>query len=78
MRNAKVYPRAGIVSTHNPLINCYSCWYLGKLKDKDSYSSLEFKRGIDLVLEKLIDNSEVTWTYFKDTVTSVANIDSRP
>jgi len=44
------------------------------LKDKDSYSSLEFRTGVELTLEKLIehrsaDNPEVKWTDFKETVT---------
>ena len=38
---------------------------------------MEFRTGVDLALEKLIehrsaDNPEVTWTDFKETVTSVA------
>ena len=30
-------------------------WNLEKLKDKDSYSSLEFRTGVELALEKLIE-----------------------
>ena len=54
------------------------------MKDKDSYSSLEFRTGVDLALEKLIehrsaDNPEVKWTSFKETVTYVSSYrDSRP
>ena len=52
-------------------------WNLEKLKDKDSYSSLEFRTGVNLALEKLIehrpaDNPEVKWIDFKGTVTLVA------
>ena len=48
-----------------------------KWKGKDSYSSRDFRIGVELSLEKLIehrsaDNPEVKWTDFKETVTSVA------
>jgi len=31
-------------------------WSLEKLKDKDSYCSLEFRTGVELALEKLIEH----------------------
>ena len=89
MRNAKVYPGADVDSDHNPVVATVAVnlkrilrvknrvkWKLEKLKDIDSYS-LEFRTGVDLALQKLIehrsaDNPEVKWTDFKETVTSVA------
>jgi len=52
-------------------------WSLEKLKDKDSYCSLEFRTGVELALEKLIEhrsaaNPQVKWTDFKETVILVA------
>ena len=52
-------------------------WNLEKLKDKDSYSTLEFSTGVELALENLIehgsaDKPEVKWTDFKETVMLVA------
>jgi len=51
-------------------------WNFEKLKESNSYSSLEFRTGVNLALEKLIehrlaDNPEVKWTDFKETSTSV-------
>ena len=48
-----------------------------KLKESNNYSSLEFRTGVNLALEKLIehrsaDNPEVKWTDFKETSPSVA------
>ena len=85
MRDAEVYPGADVDSDHNPVVATVAMklrkrlrakyrvkWNLGKLKDKDSYCSLEFRTGVDLALEKLIehrsaDNPEIKWTDFKET-----------
>jgi len=89
VRNANVYPGADVDSDHNPVIAAVAVklkrtltvenrvkWNLEKLKDKDNCSSLAFRIGVDLALEKLIkdrlaDNPEVKWTDFKETVMSV-------
>jgi len=68
VRNVKVYPGVDVDSEHNPVVARVAVklkrilraknrvkWNLGKLKDKDSYSSLEFRRGVDLAIEKLIE-----------------------
>ena len=69
MRNAKVYPGADVDCDHNPVVATVAVklkrilrakngvkWNLGKLKDKDSYSLLEFRTTIDLALENLIEH----------------------
>ena len=90
VRNAEVYPGADVDSDHNPVVATVAVklkrilrvknrvkWNLEMLNDKDSYSLLEFRTGVELALEKLIehrsaDNPEVKWTDFKETTTSVA------
>ena len=62
------YEIAVVDSDHNPVVATAAVklkkvlrakngvkWNLEKLKDKDSYSSLEFRTGVELALEKLIE-----------------------
>ena len=83
VRNAKVYPRADVDCDYNPVVATVAVklkrilrpknrvkWNLEKLKDKDSYCSLEFRTGVDLTLEKGIDTPQVKWTDVKETVIS--------
>ena len=90
VRNAKVYPAADVDCDHNPVVATIAVklkrilrvknrvkWNIEKLKESNSYSSLEFQTGVNLALEKLIeyrlaDNPEVKWTDYKETSMSVA------